>query len=136
MTCEAIVAGRLSADNRNATKGGFGRTNGGCICRHRCTSGAGIDALPSSRRLHDVKEVAGRQGVFEAVCEDSNEYSFLGVTLVTAIISCLRISADVRVCLRPFADSAGAMSLEMTCDMIHSEGVFRELVPAALPPPV
>ena len=28
LTCEAIVPGRLSADNRNATKGGFGRTNG------------------------------------------------------------------------------------------------------------
>lgn len=29
-----IVAARLSADNRNATKGGCGRTSGGCIYRN------------------------------------------------------------------------------------------------------
>lgn len=28
----AIVAARRSADNGNATKGEFERTNGGCIC--------------------------------------------------------------------------------------------------------
>ena len=36
-----MIAARLSANNRNATKDGFGRTNGGCICRTRCTQGAG-----------------------------------------------------------------------------------------------
>jgi hypothetical protein len=37
LNMRAIVAKRVPADNRHATKSGCGRPNGGCTCRNRCT---------------------------------------------------------------------------------------------------
>jgi hypothetical protein len=46
-----IVPARLSANSRNATKGGFERTNGGCIRRNRMHAGIGLTpGFPRIRR--------------------------------------------------------------------------------------
>jgi hypothetical protein len=60
----------------------------------------------------------------DAVSENPNEYSVLRATLATSTISCLLISAGVRVLLHPFGDCTSAMTLEMTLDATASVGGF------------
>jgi hypothetical protein len=46
LNMRAIIARRVRADNRHATKSGFGRPNGGCTCRIRCTGAVRIVDQP------------------------------------------------------------------------------------------
>ena len=59
LNMRAIIAKRVRADNRHATKSGFGRPNGGCRCRNRCTGGR--ENRGSAARVVTSEEGAARQ---------------------------------------------------------------------------